>query len=450
MAIEEFDVFVMGTGNAGKNVAFECAAAGKRVAIADNREYGGTCANRGCDPKKVIVGITEAWQAANYLEGKGISDSPVMSWSDLHRFKETFTSAVPFVNERRLREAGIVLYHQSPRFIDPNTLSVEGKTVRAKKTVIATGQISRELKIQGREYLRISDDFMDLEELPESMIFIGGGYIGMEFAHVAARFGVKVTIIQPGDRPLKGFDNDIVRHLVEASQDLGIRFIFHARADKIEKLQKNFRVYYDGEEGEGEVTARMVFNTAGRVPAIGELNLEKGKVAVESHGITVNEFLQSPTNPDVYACGDVSASGLLPLTPTSHLESKIVSTNILHGNSVKLPVPPVPTVAFTIPQVAAVGLTEEEARKRDMDVEVKYQSVSKWFSAKHRHEPIYAFKIISDKSDNTILGAHLIGGEAGEMINLFTMAIQQKMTVGDIQSLVLAYPTRGNDIRSMV
>lgn len=159
MAIKEYDVFVIGSGTAGKTVAYDCVSEGMTVAIADNREFGGTCANRGCDPKKVLVGITEAFQLAKNLEGKGIVEAPKIDWTSLQKYKATFTAAVPAATERDLKEAGIDMYHQSPKFLDENTLSVEGKTVKAKKIVIATGLKPFELKISGREHLRVSDDF---------------------------------------------------------------------------------------------------------------------------------------------------------------------------------------------------------------------------------------------------------------------------------------------------
>src|SRR5690554_2152437 len=201
MAQKEYDVFVIGTGTAGKTVAYDCAAEGMKVAIADNREFGGTCANRGCDPKKVLVGITEAMQLSENLKGKGIMSVPKIDWRALQKFKASFTDAVPAVTEKKLKEAGIEMYHQSPKFLAQNTLSVEGKTVKAKKIVIATGNKSVELKIPGREHLKISDDFLEMEKMPESIVFIGAGYIGMEFAHIAARCGAKVTMVEFGSRP---------------------------------------------------------------------------------------------------------------------------------------------------------------------------------------------------------------------------------------------------------
>ncbi len=450
MAIKEYDVFVIGTGTAGKKVANDCAAEGMKVAIADNREFGGTCSQRGCDPKKVLVGITEAMQLSENLKGKGIVSVPKIDWTALQKFKSTFTDAIPAATEKDLQKAGIDIYHQSPKFLDQNTLSVEGKTVKAKKIVIATGQKPMELKIPGREHLMISDDFLNLEELPESIIFVGAGYIGMECAHIAARCGAKVTIVEFGERPLAPFEVDIVNHLTEASEKLGIEFIFNAQVSEVEKLQKNYRVSYKKNGKTESVDARMVFNTAGRVPSIDELDLEKGNVAFEKEGISVNKFLQNTTNKNVYACGDVSASGSLPLTPVSSQEARIVSLNIRKGNHTEMDFPPVPSVVFTIPQVASIGLTEAQAKEKGYNFVVEYKSVPKWFNAKRTNEEVYAYKTIVDKERNIVLGAHIIASEAGEMINLFVLAMCAKLTTENIKEMIFAYPTWGNDIRGMV
>jgi len=450
MAIKEFDVFVIGTGTAGKTVAYDCAADGMKVAIADNREFGGTCAQRGCDPKKVLVGITEAMQLSENLKGKGIVSVPKIDWTALQKFKASFTDAVPAFTEKKLKEAGIEMYHQSPKFLAQNTLSVEGKTVKAKKIVIATGNKSMELKIPGREHLKISDDFLEMAKLPESIIFVGAGYIGMEFAHIAARCGAQVTIVEFGSRPLSPFEADIVTHLTEASEKLGIEFIFNAKVSKVEKLQKDFRVSFQKKGKTETVDAQMVFNTAGRVPSIDELDLEKGNVSFQKEGVTVNEFLQNTSNKNVYACGDVSASGALALTPTSSQEARIVSLNIRNGNHTKMDFPPIPSVVFTIPQIASIGLTEEEAAKKGYDFVVEYKNVPKWFNAKRINSATYAYKTLVDKKRNIVLGAHIIAPEAGEMINLFVLIMCGKLTCGNIKEMIFAYPTWGNDIKGMV
>ncbi|MUP45263.1 NAD(P)/FAD-dependent oxidoreductase [Gramella sp. BOM4] len=451
MGFEEFDVFVIGTGTAGKSVAKECVAEGLKVAIADNREFGGTCANRGCDPKKVLVGLTEILERSRKMQGNGITNMPGFSWKDLMEFKKKFTSAVPAATEKDLDKLGIKMYHQSPKFLDENTLSVEGKTVKAKKIVIATGQKPLELPIPGRHLPIVSDDFLELEELPASMIFIGAGYIGMEFSHIAARCGVKVTVVDTVSRALYNFDEDMVNYLMQASEDIGIEFIFNAEVTEIEKLRKNYRVKAIQEGKEISLKAEMVVNCAGRVPAIDELDLEKGKVEFNKKGVVVNEHLQSPTNKNVYACGDVSASEGLPLTPLSSQEARIVAANILNKDRAKkVDYPPQPSVVFTIPNLASVGLNEKQAREKGYDFKVEMKNVPKWFNAKRINDSYYAYKTLVDKETGLILGAHLLSNEASEMINMFVMAMCGKLDCRTLKGMIFSYPSWASDIKAMV
>jgi glutathione reductase (NADPH) len=449
MKIKEFDVFVIGSGSAGRTVAETCAKNGLKVAIADNRVYGGTCPNRGCDPKKVLLGATEVWETANKLKEKGVTTTPKLDWKRLQKFKRTFTKAVPAATESNLKDLGIQLYHQSPIFIDGNTLSVEGKTVRSNKIVIATGQVPRELDFEGSKHLKTSDDFLNLKKIPKSILFIGAGYIGMELAHMAARAGSKVTLLERGDRPLKAFDSDLVSHLTNVSKDLGIQFIFNSEIKKIEKLRKNLKVYYKGDGKTRIQKVRMIFNTAGRIPSTSALNLEKGNVTFSAKGIKVNSYLQSTSNPKVYACGDVSDHSL-PLTPLSGIEGHTVAENILHGNKKKITIPVVPSAVFTLPNLASVGLSEDEAKKRYKNVTINYESVPDWFNARRLQEPAYAYKIISNSRTKAIVGAHLLSGNAAETINLFAMAITSGTTTEDLKKMIFTYPSWCNDIKSMV
>jgi len=448
---EEFDVFVIGTGTAGKKVATACVKEGWKVAIADNREFGGTCSQRGCDPKKVLLGITEIIDRAHKMKGLGITKMPEFSWEDLMVFKESFVDAIPAKTEKDFKELGVTMFHQSPRFIAKNTLSVEGKTINAKKIVIATGQKPMELRIPGREYALLSDDFLNLKALPESMIFIGAGYIGMEFAHMAARLGVNVTMIDIESRPLNNFDEDIVSHLVTASEKLGIKFIFNAEVSEIEKLIKNYRVTAIQEGKKIMAKAEIVFNTAGRVPSIVELDLEKGNVAFSKKGVLVNKTLQNTTNKNVYACGDVSDSEGLPLTPLSSQEALIVIANLLHPEKPEeVNFPPQPSVVFTLPNIASVGLSEKQAREKGYDYTLEYKLVPDWFNAKRVNTGEYAYKTLVDKKTDLVLGAHLIGPEASEIINMFVMAMCGKLTCKELKTMIYAYPTWGNDIKGMV
>ena len=445
----KFDVFVIGSGIAGQTAAKACAKAGMKVAIADRREFGGTCANRGCDPKKVLLGPTEIMEASKNLKGKGIAKLSKIKWKKLQKFKRTFTSAVPKTTEENLEKLGMKLYHQSPKFLDTNTLSVEGKTVHADKIVIATGYEPRPLSFDGAKLLKKSDDFLALKKLPKSIAFIGAGYIGMEFAHMAARAGKKVTVFDTGDRPLSPFDADMVSHLTEYSQKLGISFIFKAEIQSVKKGKRKYKLTYKAGGEHKKLKAKLIFNTAGRIPALSELELDKGGVAYDEKGVEVNQFLQSKTNTDVYACGDVSDNDV-PLTPLSGLEGYIVGENIVNGNQKKSDTPFIPSVVFTLPNLAKVGYSEADAKDRYKNVIVRQASVAKWFNAERINAPVYAYKILLNERTEEIVGAHLIGPEAGETINLFAMAINNKMTAKQIKRTIFTYPSWANDIKSMV
>ncbi|MCK0145674.1 NAD(P)/FAD-dependent oxidoreductase [Arenibacter sp. F26102] len=447
--MKKVDVFVIGSGSAGRKVAETCTKSGLIVAMADNREYGGTCGNRGCIPKKILLAPVEIYEVATNLTDKGISSKPTMDWKALQRFKGQFTKPIPKATEEELKELGIQLYHQSPKFLDQQTLSVEGKSIKATKIVVATGQIPRKLEFEGATFLKNSDDFLQLGKLPKNMVFIGGGYIAMEFAHMAARAGSKITIIEHGESILKAFDSDLVSHLRKVSVDLGIDFILNSEVTKIEKLKKNLRIHYKQGGKEKTLKTRSIFNTAGRVPAINTLDLEKGNVSYSHKGIQVNEYLQNTGNPNVYACGDVSAHGL-PLTPLSGLEGAVVAENILQGNKRKIVTPVIPSAVFTLPNLASVGLSEEEAKSRYKKVTVNYKSVPDWYNAKRINASAYAFKIISNERTKQIVGAHLLSPHAAETINMFAMAINLRMTTEALKGMIFTFPSWANDIKSML
>jgi glutathione reductase (NADPH) len=333
--------------------------------------------------------------------------------------------------------------------LDENTLSVEGKTVHTDKIVIATGYEPRPLPFDGAKFLRESDDFLNLKKLPKSIVFVGAGYIGMEFAHLAARGGSNVTVIDLADRPLGPFDAELVKELSEYSKILGIDFIFKADIKSIKKTKKKYRLSFKKGGKSESLKAHLMFNTAGRIPSISDLDLEKGNVAFDEKGVETDAYLRSKTNPNVYACGDVSDQDL-PLTPLSGRQGYVVGENIVNGNKKKLDTPVIPSVVFTLPNVASVGYSEEEAKDRYKNVIVKQGSVPDWFNAKRVNATVYAYKILLNERTEEIVGAHIIGPEAAETINLFTMAINNKMTAKQIKQSIFTYPSWGNDIKSML
>ena len=448
--MKKYGVFVIGSGMAGMTIANKCASSGLKVGITDELPYGGTCALRGCDPKKVIIGVTEVRDFAMRLKGKGIDTVPDVNWQDIMAFKQSFVDAMPPKIEKGYKHGGIDTYHTSAKFLSKNTLQVGTDTIEADKIVIATGAKPRVLDFEGGDLALSSTDFLNLKDLPRSLLFIGGGYIALEFAHIAARSGADVTIVHRGKRPLENFERDIVEHLINATKELGIKLVLETEVSKIRKGDNHFLVTGTSKGKEVTFETEAVFNSAGRPPAIFDLDLDRAGISFSKKGVTVNPYLQSTSNPNVYAAGDAANSKGLPLTPVAVMEGHIVASNIINGNTKKVDYPPMPSVVFTLPTLAAVGLTEAEARAQKIEYQVNYNKVGNWFNAERLNIREYAFKTIIDKEDRTILGAHLIGPNAEETINLFAMAIKTKMKINELRTMIFTYPTMSSDIPHML
>ena len=448
--MKKFDVFIIGTGVAGTIIANKCAQNGLKTGIVDNRDYGGTCGLHGCVPKKILVGATEAVASSRNLEGKGISKAPSIKWKELIDFKNSFTDPIPKNKEKNFKKNGISTYHGNPKFVAENQLKIDDDIIEAKKIVIATGAIPRVLGIPGEEHALSSDDFLEMEELPKSILFIGGGYIAFEFAHIAARSGAKVTILDMASTSLPHFDKEIVEHLVDATKELGIELVMNTKVAEIKKNGDSFIVVGDNDGKENEFKSDTVFNTSGRVPAIHNLDLGKANVRYSDNGIEVSNFMQSISNSHVYAAGDNTATDGLPLTPFATMEGHIVAANILVGNKKKPDYGVRPTVVYTLPALAMVGMTEEQAQKKKLDITVNYASVPNWYAAKHLGEKTYAFKVIIDKKNDLILGAHIIGPNAEETINVFAVAMQAGMQAKDLKTIPFTFPSASSDIVKMV
>ncbi|MDN3665004.1 dihydrolipoyl dehydrogenase family protein [Algibacter miyuki] len=449
MKSKHYDVFVIGSGIAGQTVAKLCSENGLSVAISDNRAFGGTCANRGCDPKKILLQFSDLAHKSNQLTGLGIKKAPKISWKDVQSFKKKFTKKIPKGTENSLSDLGISMYHQSPKFIANNKVEVEGKHVTADYFVIATGKIPRPLNIEGHKFLKVSDDVLNLKKVPKSAIFIGAGYIGLEFAYMLSVLGCKVTILQKDSEALSQFDSFLVEKLVKSLKTKGVEFIFNVDVKSIEKLKKNFKVNYDSEGTLKSIKSRQVFNTSGRIPAIEELDLSLASIEANDTGVEVDFYLQSTTNPLVYACGDVSSKSL-PLTPLSGLQGYIVAHNIIKEKSKKFENPLVPSNVFTQPNLASVGYSESEAKKRYKNIKIYQGDVSHWFNAKKSNEDAYAYKILVNERTDEIVGAHILSPEANETINILTLAINNKITVSALKKHIFTYPSYTNDLKTML
>lgn len=446
---KHYNVFVIGTGVAGQTAAEICANNNLTVAMADNRAFGGTCALRGCDPKKILLQVTDLLHQSQLLKKQGVRKPPTISWKDVQKFKSSFIKCIPPSTEEKLSDLGVDYYHESPVFQSENEVLVEGKCISADNFIIATGMVPMALDIEGHTHLDTSDAILNLKKIPKSVTFIGSGYIGMEFACMMATMGSQVTMIEQGDKSLSQFDPFLVNKLVAHLQTMGTTFIFNAEVTSVEKSKKNLKINYTSQGKALSVKSKKVYNTAGRVPSIAMLDLEKAKIKSDKTGVLVNDFLQSMSNPAVFACGDVSSKSL-PLTPLSGLQGYIVGNNIIKANSKKFEVPCIPSTVFTNPNLSSVGYSEEEALKRFKNIKIYKGDASSWYNARKENNPVYAFKILVNERTDEIIGAHLLSSQANETINVFSMAIQRKMTVSEFKKQIFTYPSYSSDLKNMM
>ncbi len=446
------DLIVVGTGSAGQSVAYPCREAGWSVTIVDSRPFGGTCAQRGCDPKKVLVGISELVDWTRRMQGKGLSaPAATVTWSNMMRFKRTFIDDVPTSTEAGFGDAGILSVNGRAHFVGPTSLRVDGETHDARHVVIAAGARHAPLGIPGEEHLLTSTGFLELDELPRRVAFVGGGYIAFEFGHVAAHSGAEVQILHRGDRPLEGFDADLVGHLLATTRDLGVDVQVRTTVVAVERAGDEFVVRTRSGNEQGEIVCDLVVHAAGRVPEVDDLALDAAGVErVGKGGIAVNEYLQSVSNPAVYAAGDAVASGSLPLTPVAGMQGGIVATNLLEGNTHTPNYDGIPSVVFTTPPLARVGLDEFTARARGLRFTVHQDDTSGWYSSRRVALGHTGYKTLIEDGTERILGAHLFGLHAEEVVNMFGLAIRKGLSAGDLKDMVYAYPTSASDISYMV
>lgn len=447
---KQYDLVAIGTGTAASVAAHRCRAAGWRVAVIDHLPFGGTCALRGCDPKKVLVGVADALDQERRLRGKGIGGGePLLEWRALMAFKRSFTEPVPQRREQEFAHNGIDAFHGRALFRGSRLVEVADEVLEARYILIAAGAVPRRLRIPGEEHLLTSTEFLDLDELPRRIALVGGGYIAAEFSHVAALAGAEVTVLQQRDRILPQFDRDLVGWIAEKSAARGIDIRLGARVERIDRTEGGFRVFFVSGGISSSVDADLVVHAAGRAPDLDNLDLEAAGITHDGSRLQLNEFLQSTSNPAVYAAGDAASSGP-PLTPVASHDAKVVAANMLKGNHERPNYLGVPSVVFTIPPLARVGLLEEEARQQDLRFRVQHEKTSDWYTARRVAEDCAGFKVLVEEGTEHILGAHLIGPHAEEVINIFGLAIRTGLSAKQVKAAIFGYPTASSDIGYML
>jgi len=451
--MDTYDVVIVGSGTSGQTAAFDLNEKGLKVGVVEKSDRpGGTCALAGCQPKKWFYEAAETIAKSRHLEGKGIVAAPEGNWGQVLEQKRQFTAGIPEGTIKNLQEAGIDFVSGTASFLDDKTLSVNGKRIQAKFFVVATGAKPMRLPIKGIEHVITSDDFLELNVLAPSILFIGGGFISFEFAHFAARLGSadqRLVILEVSDRPLGAFDTEMVELLVEASQTEGINI---RSAVEIEAIEKHAQGYSVRTVQGDSFQTDLVVHGAGRTPDLDTLELDAAGVEYSKRGITVDQTLRT-SNRRIFAVGDCVAT--IQLARVADNEAHVAAENILaeldRGRKVTMDYRAVPAILFTYPQYGMVGQTEAALKQAGQIYRKSFAKNLSWPTYKRVGLEHAAYKILID-GNNQILGAHILSDHASGMINTIKQAMLNKTTVDELyrQAIVSPYPTRESDLSYML
>lgn len=440
-----FDIVVIGSGVAGKSIASSLASEGKKVAIIEEDLWGGTCPNRGCDPKKVLVSAVEALDKANQLKGKGIKDSPKIDWPELMAFKKTFTDPVSEQSRDGLDSSGVDTFSGTAEFIDQYTVKIGETVLEARQFVIATGARPSQLDIPGKEHFQTSDDFLSLLEMPDTVTFVGAGYIAFELAAIANAAGADVHVIQHNDSPLKAYGKDYVGTVMNELEAKGVRFHLNTTISKIDKTDQGYLL---SDDTDFQLTTDLVFGTAGRIPNTEKLKLENAGVDYDKKGVLVDEFLRTSCK-TIYAIGDVLSKKQPNLTPVSSFESAYLLSLLTEKTAQPIAYPSIPTIVFSSPRLAQVGVSVKEAQDNKEKYELSDIDATKWLSYSRSNEPVSKIKVITDKQSGLLVGATCLNNKADELINYMCFLIDRNIKADELTEMVFTYPSIASDLASI-
>lgn len=442
-----YDLVVLGAGPAGRAAAIIARRAGISVIVIEQDGFGGTCPLRGCIPKKILVAGAETFENIRRASAQMLEiGPPKLDWAGLIRLKREAIKDIPETVKNGFLQLGIDVVQAWGVFTGPHTVEAGGREYQGKKFVIATGSKPRMLPIEGFELTTTSDELLEMDDQPASIVFIGAGPIGMEFSHILSRAGTRVTILEAAPRILPGLDKDMTERLARETRKLGVNIFTGVRIEAIEKAGASFRVVF-AHEGQSEtLETDVVANGAGRVADIDGLDLEKALIERDNRGIVTDAFLRT-TNKDVFVAGDAVYTSP-KLSPVATYEGKIVAHNITSSDMITPDYSSVPYVVYTIPELAGVGMTGEYTDVVKHKVSILDLSTLK--TSRAYAETATFSKVFIEEGTGKILGAHILGHRGQELINIFALAKQFNITSKDLNDFMFAFPTFTSDIKDML
>ncbi|WP_437631533.1 glutathione-disulfide reductase [Sorangium sp. So ce854] len=452
MSKYDHDLFVIGAGSGGVRAARMSASYGARVAIAESRHLGGTCVNLGCIPKKLLVYASHYAEdfedAAGYGwtvpdHGAGGQGGPSFDWSTFLRNKNKEIERLNGVYERLLKNSGADIRWGQARVVDPHTVEMDGVAVTAERILVATGSYPWIPDVPGRELAITSDDAFHFQTMPRRVVIVGGGYIAVELAGIFHGLGAKVSLVHRGVHLLRGFDDDIRAFLAAEIQKKGLDLRLGASVESIARRGDGLcATLADGTDLEAD----CVLYATGRLPKTKGLGLEEVGVALDEDGAVVVDDAFQSSIPSIYAIGDVIAR--VQLTPVAIAEAMALVKRLFRGEHAPVDYAGIPTAVFSQPNVGTVGLSEAQAREHH-DVAV-YLSIFR--PLKHTlsgREEKTMMKLVVDRATDRVLGVHMVGPDAGEIIQGFAVALKCGATKAQFDATIGIHPTAAEEFVTM-
>lgn len=442
----DFDLFTIGAGSGGVAASRRAGEYGAKVGICESSRVGGTCVMRGCVPKKLLV--YGASFAEHFADAAGFGwqvGEPRLDWPKLMAAKEAELDRLEQIYQRLLRDSKVTLVEGRGKLIDAHTVEVEGKRYTAKYILIATGGWPVLPDIPGIELAITSNEALELRELPERVAIIGGGYIGVEFAGIFNAAGSKVTMLLRGDNVLRGFDVELRERLSEEMRARGVEIRTETRVRSIDKRSSGaLSLLLDHDEF---VEVDAVLYATGRKPATAGLGLESLGIEIRRDGgVKVDERNRTKV-PNVYAIGDVTHR--INLTPVAIAEGRAIAETLFHRKPLMMERDNIPTAVFSRPPVATVGLSEAEARERHEAVDVYCTRFRPMKATLSGRDERVTMKLVVDRPTGTVLGVHMVGEDAPEIIQGFAVALKCGATKRDLDATVGIHPSAAEEFVTM-
>ncbi len=451
MADYDCDLFVIGAGSGGVRASRLAAMTGARVIVAEEYRVGGTCVTRGCVPKKLMVYASAFKREFEIARGYGWTDcDPKFDWKSFLINKDQEIARLSGIYTSNLAKAGADILYGTARFLDPHTLEVKGaeetRTLTAGKVLIAAGgRPSLPADVPGIEHVITSEEAFQLPELPKRMVIVGGGYIAVEFACIFHGMGVDVTLVYRGPNLLRGFDEDVRAHLADELRLRGLRVLLSNQHERIEKRSDGVLISHV--TNSLQVESEVVMFATGRDPHVKTLGLDKAGVKLNDKGaIAVDDY--SRTNVEhIWAIGDITDR--LPLTPVAIREAQAFAETVFHDRPMSFDHADVPTAVFSQPPVGVVGLSEGQARHAHREIDIYLTKFRPMRSGFVGGDERMMMKLIVVRASGKIVGCHIVGADAPEMIQMAAIAVKAGLTKAQWDSTCALHPTAAEELVTM-